>query len=149
MSLRRVTRFAILALLVCIVASLATAMAAGNSVPESAAEDASEPIEIEPGIPQDCWSINFSNVIHGVAIINGTNQSDLIYGSVFADIINGGNGSDCILGSGGADIINGGNAKDVLVGGDGADIINGGNGQDICYGGPGIDIFVSCETIYP
>lgn len=79
--------------------------------------------------------------------LTGTDNSDLLVGSVKNDFINGGNGDDTIYGGIGSDILNGQSGNDALRGGDGADALNGGAGIDALFGNQGSDRFVFDQDI--
>ncbi len=68
-----------------------------------------------------------------MAIIKGTNQSD---------ILNGTNVTDIIYGYAGNDTLNGGDGNDTLIGGAGIDIMNGGLGNDI-YSADNVDDIIT------
>lgn len=101
-------------------------------------------------------------------IVNATNESDVVWGSLTLnnqlggndgndtlrggnvdDLIEGGNDNDLLFGNGGGDTIYGGAGDDLLVGGfsptslpqpgDGADYLDGGDGNDQLRGGDGND----------
>jgi len=65
-----------------------------------------------------------------MAILKGTNKADTINGTAQSDSIFGDNGNDVINGGAGDDYIDGGNGSDTISGGAGNDLIDGGNGQD-------------------
>ncbi|MCI4661751.1 MAG: hypothetical protein MRY63_08045 [Neomegalonema sp.] len=93
------------------------------------------------------------------AILYGTEEADLAYGSDNADIGNflggndrvlagegddeifGGAGADTLLGQGGDDRLEGGEDADRLFGGDGSDMLIGGSGNDRMWGEGGVDYF--------
>ena len=72
-------------------------------------------------------------------VITGTNNNDLLTGSLSAETIYGLDGNDVIRAGSGNDTLFGGNGNDGLVGELGNDIINGGAGNDTLYGGNGDD----------
>ncbi|MEY8839605.1 calcium-binding protein [Cribrihabitans sp. XS_ASV171] len=72
--------------------------------------------------------------------IEGTDNADLLTGSVFADVIEGGAGDDTIRGNNGGDEINGGSGNDTIRGGNGNDVVTGGQGNDSIMGDAGRDI---------
>jgi Ca2+-binding RTX toxin-like protein len=74
-----------------------------------------------------------------MAVINGTEQGDFIFGNPEADQIFGLGGDDFILGDGGNDTIEGGEGNDDLSGGDGNDLLRGGAGLDRLTGNVGAD----------
>ena len=65
---------------------------------------------------------------------NGSDDGELIRGSL---------GSDTIFGNGGNDVIDGGAGDDYLFGGNGDDVISGGSGYDNVYGEAGNDIMAA------
>ncbi|GHU28887.1 hypothetical protein AGMMS50256_12320 [Betaproteobacteria bacterium] len=75
----------------------------------------------------------------GNNVINGTDRSDFLYGTVSNDTINGFGGNDWIYGREGNDILNGGAGDDWLEGNSGDDILNGGAGNDVLFGDSGND----------
>jgi Ca2+-binding RTX toxin-like protein len=70
-----------------------------------------------------------------------TSGNDIINGSSDTDVLFGYKGNDLIQGNGGADLIVGNEGSDTLYGGDGADYLDGGVGKDTLYGGSGGDTF--------
>jgi Ca2+-binding RTX toxin-like protein len=153
MNTRLLSRLAILALFVLVLASVLSAAAAANFVPVTRADDLNLGAPTANNLkPLQC-TMNLTNIVRctGTGICNGTNANDLILGTAGNDTgnngrITGGNGDDCILGGAGDDDIRGQGGNDVLLGGDGNDTLNGGAGTDICYGGSGTDTFTNCET---
>ena len=124
-----VRRVALVGLLALIAASVASAFAATNSVPETGAGVDSESITANTLKPGECASLDLNNVVSGSGTITDGIASSLIAGSSGADTIDGGGGDDCILG------------------GDGDDDISGGPGTDYCIGGGGDDTFdETCEV---
>jgi Ca2+-binding RTX toxin-like protein len=120
------------AIILMIVVSVVSAVAAGNTVPPTRLSDTSRAIGVNDLKPPECAAINLVNIVVCPAAggtCTGTSKSDLILGSANADTITGKGGNDCILGGGGDDSLNG----------------NGGTG-DVCIGGPGNDTFTNCET---
>jgi Ca2+-binding RTX toxin-like protein len=75
-----------------------------------------------------------------MAIINGTDGSDILIGNGNNDIIEGLGGTDFLDGRAGDDILEGGDDNDVLLGGRGNDSLEGNKGDDIMIGGRGNDI---------
>jgi Ca2+-binding RTX toxin-like protein len=121
-------RFVIFGLSALIVVSIATAFAAGITVPSSNIGLESVPVTAEDLKPSACNGITLTQIISGSGILTGTDGNDLIVGSSGADTIDGLGGNDCILGGGGDDSL------------------NGNDGTDVCLGGPGNDNFTNCET---
>lgn len=142
---KRLFHLLFVGILVIVITSTFSALAASNTVPVSYAMDTTIPIDHNQFIPPQCAGMKFDNIIYGSGTINGGPGNDLIYGSPGNDNIRGGMGDDCIVGGGGNDILRGQNGNDVLIGGSGYDIIEGGPGYDICYFG---DDVKECETIY-
>lgn len=75
-----------------------------------------------------------------MAVVNGTNKSDSLVGTVTDDTISAGNGNDVVGAGGGDDTVYGGNGSDTIDAGDGSDLVYGGNGEDLIYAGDGNDI---------
>ena len=71
---------------------------------------------------------------------NGTNQDDIIIGSVVQDTINGLDGNDRIQGNNLPDVIFGGNGNDIISGGEGTDTLFGEDGNDILIGDSGTNV---------
>jgi Ca2+-binding RTX toxin-like protein len=125
------SRFAIFGLVMLILASLISAVAASNTVPGTRADDVAQTINANALKPTECAAINLTTILvcpGGGGTCRGTNANELILGSPNADTITGRGGTDCILGGGGNDSITGNGATDV------------------CIGGPGTDTFATCET---
>ncbi|MBE0484417.1 MAG: cadherin-like domain-containing protein, partial [Bacterioplanes sp.] len=82
------------------------------------------------------------NDLNNTFTLNGTSDSDLIYGLGGNDRLNGTTGSggnDILFGGDGRDTLNGGDGDDFLSGGAGNDTLNGGNGNDYLWSGAGND----------
>ncbi len=126
-----VFRIALVVLLGLIVASVASAFTAANSIAPSNIGFQSVSVNANDLKPAACAALNLTNVIHGSGTITGTSGNDLIFGSSGDDVIDGLGGDDCI------------------VGGGGNDIIDGDDGTDICIGGGGNVTFLNCETTLP
>ncbi|HYI48408.1 MAG TPA: calcium-binding protein, partial [Allosphingosinicella sp.] len=71
--------------------------------------------------------------------ITGTEDDDVLYGTIGGDTIDGLGGTDYIFGQAGADQIDGGDGSDLLVGEADDDVVEGGNNDDFLYGGEGND----------
>jgi Ca2+-binding RTX toxin-like protein len=109
--------------------------------------------KLEPNIPDICcFSIpveasgpvatanprrNFT-----LAIISGTNASEVLTGGSESDFINGFGGDDFLLGNSGNDALHGGDGNDSLSGSEGDDFLFGDSGIDRLVGGAGIDLLV-------
>jgi Ca2+-binding RTX toxin-like protein len=129
---RFLSRLVIFSLIMLVLASLITAVAASNTIPGTKADDVSQVINANALKPTECAALNLTAIVicpSGGGTCRGTNANELILGSPNVDTIAGRGGTDCILG------------------GDGADSITGSGGTDVCIGGPGTDIFFTCETV--
>jgi serralysin len=80
-----------------------------------------------------------------MALINGTNASDFLLGTVEADTIFAYGGNDSVFGKEGDDTIDAGDGDDFAYAGDGNDYAVGGLGQDRLYGFSGDDRLVGNE----
>jgi Ca2+-binding RTX toxin-like protein len=74
-----------------------------------------------------------------MAIINGTNLNNVIFGTGVADTINALDGDDFVSGAGGNDLVTGGIGNDILLGESGNDELIGNAGHDTILGGSGND----------
>lgn len=74
-----------------------------------------------------------------MALIEGTEGNDTLFGTSEKDYIEGFAGDDLIWGNEGDDTIYGDNGNDYLDGGDGNDLIKGGDGDDTIEGHDGND----------
>lgn len=144
-------------LLILIMISLATAVAAANIVPMTHMTDQTRAITLSELAPPECGSIRYTleDIVEcggGNCSSNG-NKNELILGTSGIDIIDGGNGDDCIVGGGGDDQLYGNNGNDVLVGGPGSDYLSGdGRNKDTdkCIDNPATTVFdSSCEEFTP
>ena len=87
-------------------------------------------------------SVSQSYVITVNKILEGTAESDTLFGGSDNDTIYGYEDSDTLEGGAGSDTLYGGADNDTLKGGTGNDILDGGTGRDILTGGDGNDTFV-------
>lgn len=131
-----------------VLVSVATALAAGNAVPQTGAGVDTDSINANKLKPPECAGLNLTAVVTGSGVVIGSNANELILGSSAVDAVDSRNGDDCVLGGGHDDMLLGRNGDDVLLGGAGNDDLNGGPGYDICYGGGGSNSFIQCEEIY-
>ena len=69
-----------------------------------------------------------------MAVTDGTNGDDFLFGTEEGDTIRGLAGNDIITGVGGNDLLDGGDDNDQLSGGGGDDVLLGGNGTDTLAG---------------
>lgn len=160
MNTRLLSRLAVFALAVLVLASVLTAAAAANVVPVTRADDLSLGARTAEQLkPPEC-TMDLANIVvcSGTGACNGTAGNDLILGTSGDDEnkgkISGGAGDDCILGGAGNDNISGDDGNDYILGGAGDDDISGDAGIDVCIGGPGNNKFSppgnpSCETRFP
>ena len=73
-------------------------------------------------------------------VINGTNGTNLLFGTDLVDHINAGGSSDFVFGQGGDDVANAGSGNDFVFGGTGNDTLRGDAGRDVIFGEDGNDI---------
>jgi Ca2+-binding RTX toxin-like protein len=71
--------------------------------------------------------------------VGGTDQDDIMVGTMFADEIDAGAGDDLVDGRAGDDVIQGGDGCDHILAGAGDDVVLGGAGNDVIFGGAGDD----------
>ena len=122
-------RVAAIGLAVGLVALLALAFSAANTVPASNAGRDQRTIGAQDIAPPECAGMGLTTVV-----TNG----------------NGGAGNDLVLGTAVGETLNGSNGNDCLVGGGGNDTLRGGAGNDVCIGGGGAnEKYNQCETQYP
>jgi hypothetical protein len=150
-SYRKVLFFLILGLVVLVIISVFSSIAASNTVARSRADWDIKDLDANELKPIECDGINLTNIVSIGAGETGTSANDLILGTDKADKeIRGGAGNDCILGGKGNERqkidkvwspgIYGEAGNDVIIGGPG--------NKDHCDGGPGTDTYYSCETEY-
>ncbi|MEW6179101.1 MAG: hypothetical protein AB1522_04150 [Chloroflexota bacterium] len=126
-----------LALLILVLISIGSVVAAANNVPVTWLSEYR--LTTTPNLlkPPACNALNLTALAAGSGTVNGSNSADLILGSAGDDTLNGRAGNDCLVGGGGNDWLFGGAGQDVLIGGD---------GFDFCFGGGGTDTYdSSCE----
>lgn len=132
MILRTFRGFVPIGLMLLILASVFTAVAAANTVPSSRLGDQRSVIDANALKPPQCSALNLTSIYVCPSLLGGscdpTGTSELVLGTPFDDDIKAGQGDDCILGGGGNDRI------------------LGQGGTDVCIGGPGTDAFGGCET---
>ncbi|WP_203440790.1 calcium-binding protein [Microvirga sp. VF16] len=89
--------------------------------------------------PEQLSAYNFNPPYHPLGQVSsaiGTDESDMLTGSLGDDVLSGLGGHDSIQGSDGTDRIDGGEGNDTLFGGLGVDTILGGAGDDEIHGDP-------------
>lgn len=133
--LRRPLRILWIGLLLLIVASAVSALAAGISVSESRLTDQSFALNANDFKPDQCAGIT----VDGFSWDAKPKESALYFGTSGPDSINTGNGDDCVLAGDGNDTVDGKGGNDVLLGEGGNDFLGGDNGNDTLYGGAGND----------
>ena len=121
MIIQRVYQFMFAGMMLLLLASVMSAMAATNVVAPSGLGEFSESVTINDLKPSECSGLDLTNLITGSGTISGTLKNDLILGSAGADTISGEGGDDCIFGGGGNDNLYGGPGNDVCLGGSGVD----------------------------
>ncbi len=137
--LRHFSRFAILALIVAVMSSLAVAFAASNTIGTSGASDSQHNVAIGDLAPPSCKHINFTNLVttwsstyrwngQTVYVFQGTTGNDLFIGTVGYDDFNASDGNDC------------------MIGGGGIDYYWAGAGNDVCLANGSDDVFYDCES---
>ena len=114
---------------VALIALLALAFSAANTVPASNAGRDQRTIGAQDIAPPQCAGMGLTTVVTN---LNGGNGNDLVLGTAVGETLNGNNGNDC------------------LVGGGGDDFLKAGAGTDVCIGGGGAnEKYNQCETQYP
>ena len=89
-------------------------------------------------IPDRARAVEFAQT--PVIPMNGSDQADILKGTVSQDIINGLGGNDRIFGRNGADLLDGGDGNDQLFGERGNDFVFGQAGRDRLFGNQGDDL---------
>jgi acid phosphatase type 7 len=87
---------------------------------------------VTPGAPADPVVVADPSGRRHTCTVIGTDDDDVLEGTLIADVF---------CGLGGNDVITGGAGDDIAFGGPGDDVITGGPGADRLYGGPGRDTF--------
>ena len=91
------------------------------------------------GYSIDSDSVPISTTVTEKEVINGTPDSENLFGTDDSEFIIGFAGNDTIFGNGGEDNLIGDEGDDVIYGGSQADTILGGTGNDIIFGNGGGD----------
>lgn len=100
MNRRRIYHLAFIVLIMLVLVSIISAVAASNSVPTSRLTSRTRPITANDLKPAACSALNLTTVIVCAGgNCNGTAANELILGSSGFETINGGGGSDCIVAS--------------------------------------------------
>jgi Ca2+-binding RTX toxin-like protein len=144
----KLPRFALGSLAGLVVATIASAAAASNTVPPSRAGEAIEPATLAQLTPPACAGMNLNRLQIGPG---GSGGGALILGTPDGGTLSGGGGADCIVGGANNTVLQGQGGNDVLIGGAVFFVfLNGGGGNDVCYRGAAFfAIPTSCETYYP
>lgn len=127
MIVRKIRWLGLVGLLVLMLASILTALAASNTVPETHLADLQFSINPNDLKPPECAALTLTAIVvcpSAGGNCDGTDASELILGSPVVDTIRAGKGDDCILGGGGDDTIRGDQGTDVCIGGPGLDNVN-------------------------
>jgi len=102
-------------LLVLILFSAMTAIAAANTIPSTRLTSQGQSIGINDLKPAACGGVFLTSLVSGSGAITGTAGNDLIIGSSGVDNIDGLGGDDCIVGGGDSDVCTGGLGNDTFV----------------------------------
>lgn len=90
----------VVGLVLLIVVSVSSAVAASNMVPQTRLSDTSRGITANDLKPAQCAGLNLSSIVAcSSGNCNGTAANELILGYPGFEIINGGGGADCIIAS--------------------------------------------------
>ncbi len=149
MRFEKLPRLALGSLVGLVVATIASAAAASNTVPPSRAGEAAEPATLAQLTPPGCAGMPLTRLQIGPG---GGGGSALILGTPAGGTLSGGGGGDCIVGGANNNVLQGQGGNDVLVGGPAFLVFlnGGGGGNDVCYRGAAvIAIPAGCETYYP
>jgi Ca2+-binding RTX toxin-like protein len=146
--LRRLPRFALGSLVGLVVATIASAAAASNTVPPSRAGESAHPATLADFVPPQCAGMALNGLQIGPG---GGGGNALILGTPAGGTLSGGGGNDCIVGGANNYSLQGQGGSDVLIGGPVFLLfLNGGGGNDVCYRGSALIVIPSgCETYYP
>jgi Ca2+-binding RTX toxin-like protein len=144
----KLARLALGSLVGLVVATIASAAAASNTVPPSRAGDSTHPATLAQLTPPQCAGLALNRLQVGTG---GGGGDALILGTPGGGTLSGGSGDDCIVGGASNTSLRGRGGNDVLFGGPVFLVrLNGGGGTDICYRGAAlIALPMNCETYYP
>lgn len=122
-------------------------------------DNTSEIIILAPGLlPGGVWMLGGDDTVQGsenselvygndgMDFLIGLAGNDSIFGGKGIDLIRGDIGDDYLRGDRDADLIFGGAGNDILIGGKGNDYLNGENGNDTLVGNEGRDILIGSAT---
>jgi Ca2+-binding RTX toxin-like protein len=88
----------------------------------------------------DGSEVNLASLLGPTITIFGTENADVLVGTVGNDGIDAGAGNDTVYANGGNDLVLAGEGDDVVTGDEGMDTISGGGGIDYLYGGADNDV---------
>ena len=86
-------------------------------------------------------SLRFTGEDH--VVLGGTEQADILTGSIGDDTLYGDGGRDRLEGGDGNDTIHGGAGDDIITDRGGDDVIHGGDGNDAIHGGNGVNLIIA------
>jgi hypothetical protein len=101
MNTRPLSRLAIFALGLVVLASILTAAAAANTVPSTRLTNQSRAIDANALKPVQCAALNLASIVNcnSSPVCNGKNINELILGSPSTNKINGHAGQNCCVGA--------------------------------------------------
>jgi hypothetical protein len=101
MNTRLLSRLAVFALVVLVLASVLTAATSANTVPSSRLTDQTRAITVNDLKPTECAAFNLTNILicDSSHTCNGTSADELILGSPDTNNINGKGGVNCCVGA--------------------------------------------------
>ncbi len=125
-----------------------------SGIPRLIGDNTSENVTLIPGqlagLSQGVWMLDGNDTVNGSSdseLIFGNNDGDSLLGADGNDTLSGGKGDDDLLGGGGNDILTGGKNRDFLEGGLGNDVLYGGEGVDLLVGGEGNDTLIGDKDV--
>lgn len=147
--LARLPQVALGSLVGLVIATVASAAAASNTVPPSRAGESAHPATLAQFVPRQCAGMPLNRLQIGPGSGGGGNA--LILGTPAGGTLSGGGGNDCIVGGANNNSLEGQGGNDVLIGGPVSVLsLNGGGGNDVCYRGSALIATPSgCETYFP
>ena len=100
MNLRLISRLAIFALFILVLASIFTAAAASNTVPSTRLTDQTKPISANDIKPSQCAAFDLTSIVvcGSSPVCNGKTSNELIIGLTTTTKINGHSGQNCCVG---------------------------------------------------
>lgn len=113
-----------------------------NNPPSPPSEPATPPVTTPPSTDATQNGSEASEVLYGTPandLLDGKGGNDTLHGHLGNDVLEGAAGDDALHGNEGNDILSGGLGHDLLHGNVGNDTLSGGAGADNLYGGEGDD----------